>query len=273
MCLNPKRAYLNSFIDSETGEIVSKVYFTNTSDNLIGDIKEIYVKCNRCLECQRQYSNEWALRCCLESTLYQDNMFLTLTFKHTNGILEKRPLQLFLKRLRKYISPLKIRYFACGEYGSKGKRPHYHIIIFGYKFPDLYLFNKKEKLYRSPILEKLWPFGFSSVGVDINFETCKYVAKYMQKSNINGAFTCMSTKPGIGYDLINKSMADNDGLYFNGKKYFLPRYFEKVLMKKGVPINKNIRHNVMSCSNSNAPNNINLRISKYIANGLTKIIN
>ncbi|ETR80119.1 nonstructural protein [Chlamydia pneumoniae B21] len=38
-------------------------------------------------------------------------------------------LQLLLKKLRKRISPHKIRYFECGAYGTKLQRPHYHLLL------------------------------------------------------------------------------------------------------------------------------------------------
>jgi hypothetical protein len=44
------------------------------------------------------------------------------------GSLKKKELQNFLKRLRKNAG-FTFRYFACGEYGKKG-RPHYHILLF-----------------------------------------------------------------------------------------------------------------------------------------------
>lgn len=49
------------------------------------------------------------------------------------GYLDKRSLQLFMKRLRKQLykySDEKIRYFACGEYGPVHFRPHFHILLF-----------------------------------------------------------------------------------------------------------------------------------------------
>jgi hypothetical protein len=46
--------------------------------------------------------------------------------------------------MKKKISPLKIRFFHCGEYGDKTRRPHYHALIFGYGFPDKVLFKKQK---------------------------------------------------------------------------------------------------------------------------------
>lgn len=78
--------------------------------------------------------------------------FVTLTYDNdhvplsSNGwcTLVKRDFQLFMKRLRKLVNvkfsheyhPL--RYFACGEYGTDNKRPHFHAIIFN--CPDDTLF-------------------------------------------------------------------------------------------------------------------------------------
>jgi hypothetical protein len=58
----------------------------------------------------------------------------------------------------KKISPLKIRFFHCGEYGDKTRRPHYHALIFGYGFPDKKIFKKQKSgdLFTSDILTKCW---------------------------------------------------------------------------------------------------------------------
>jgi hypothetical protein len=61
-----------------------------------------------------------------------------------------------MKRLRKKIQPLKIRFFHCGEYGDKTRRPHYHALIFGYGFPDKKIFKKQKSgdLFTSDMLAR-----------------------------------------------------------------------------------------------------------------------
>ncbi len=205
-------------------------------------VKGQFVSCGKCFECKKQKSNEWAFRVFLESKNYDSNCFITLTYNDENlppdSLLKKRDLQLFIKRLRKYLGNNKIRYFSCGEYGKKRLRPHYHIIIFGYQPTDLYYFCKDNKgtlLYRSPTIEKLWPFGFSSIG-QVNFDTCLYTAKYMQKqkdTKKGSPFLLMSRRPGIAFDNIKTDMLLTDKIYVNGKYIRLPRYFLKVLESQG----------------------------------------
>lgn len=79
-----------------------------------------------------------------------------------------------------------IRYFAVGEYGTKTKRPHYHILIFGWSPSDReYFTNRKgNNIYTSATLQSLWPFGFSSVG-DVSPKVCKYCARYVTKKFVS----------------------------------------------------------------------------------------
>lgn len=91
-----------------------------------------------------------------------------------------------MKRLRDKIG-VPVRFYMCGEYGEKLGRPHYHYLLFGYNFPDRYYSHTSksgEKLYRSKLLETLWPFGKAWIG-DVTYESCAYVAAYVMKK-ING---------------------------------------------------------------------------------------
>ena len=88
----------------------------------------------------------------------------------------------FMKRLRKKYGS-QVRFFHCGEYGDLNKRPHYHAILFGVDFAhDRKLWSQKDgmKLFTSESLEKLWPYGFCTIG-QVTFESCAYVARYIMK--------------------------------------------------------------------------------------------
>lgn len=255
MCLRPipcSWQYSDHFYITPSGVIdKSKIYDScgnvlsnKLAFNVLDERADFYVACGQCLECLQRYSNEWALRCALEAKAYRDNCFLTLTYEECGDTLVKKHLQSFIKRLRERIYPVKVRFFACGEYGSQGLRPHYHVIIFGWKPSDLEILSTKAKLYRSKFVESVWhggddisPYkqGFVSVGVDVNEVTAKYCAKYLSKLNKvkDGCikpFTLMSRKPGIAFASVTSELLDK-GLFVDGKRQVLPRYFEKVLEK------------------------------------------
>lgn len=186
---------------------------------------EIKVPCGQCIGCRLERSRQWALRCVHESTLHKHNCFLTLTYDDLHlpegGSLNIEDITKFMKRLRKRVEPLKIRFLQCGEYGSEFLRPHHHALIFGYDFPDKELFFRSssgELTYRSAELETLWPFGFSSIG-DLTFESAAYVCRYVLKKitgknadeHYNGLkpeFITMSRRPGIASDFFDKFSDD-----------------------------------------------------------------
>jgi hypothetical protein len=184
-------------------------------------------------------------------------MFLTLTYDDAHlpedGSLHYEHFQLFMKRMRKYFMSRfgqQLRFFMCGEYGDKLGRPHYHAIIFGVTFVDkqLWSIRRGNNLYRSRTLEKLWPYGFSSIG-SVNFETAAYVARYVTKK-ITGPlklehydgkvaeFCHCSLKPGIGHDFCEKYMTDiytNDRLILSEKIMMNPpAYFDKLLERSDI---------------------------------------
>ena len=131
----------------------------------------------------QRYSADWALRCQMELRLHSESCCVTLTYdeEHCPEELSRKDTQDFLKRLRKRFPDKRIRYFGCGEYGSKRGRPHFHIILFGINFADKKYFkmsDKNQKVYISKFLSSLWTFGFATIG-DVSHETCFYTAKYL----------------------------------------------------------------------------------------------
>ncbi|WP_176202977.1 rolling circle replication-associated protein [Salmonella enterica] len=180
--------------------------------------------------------------------MHDFNCFITLTYSPEylpeNGSLVRKDFTDFMKRLRKALGDISIRYFGCGEYGSKLERPHYHAIIFGYDFPDKKLFKDgKFPLFVSSLLEKCWPFGWSTVAA-FSFESAAYVARYCVKK-VTGSrssdhyglripeFSAMSLRPGIGYDFFIKYYEDivnSDACIGRGGRQIKPpRYYDKLL--------------------------------------------
>lgn len=134
--------------------------------------------CGQCLYCRSQYALTWKVRCELEAKSHSSFAFVTLTYADEHlpmfNSLQPAHLQSFLKRLRKDLD-YPIRYFACGEYGTRRGRPHYHLIIFGLKECD---YDKVKKHWHFADLRRYMR------GVDIqrgNYESLGYVAGYVAK--------------------------------------------------------------------------------------------
>lgn len=202
--------------------------------------------------------------------MHARNSFVTLTYSPENlpkdQSITKDELQRFFKRLRKKLSKkgVQIRYFACGEYGEKNNRPHYHAIIFGTDFPDRQIVTQTKRgdyLYRSPTLDKAWGLGHAWIG-DVTFESAAYVARYVMKKRkgdpdhvdpktglsnkdhylvvdpktgeafeLQPEFCIMSRRPGIGKEWLEKYKKDTDKdfITIRGKKMKLPKYYDSIL--------------------------------------------
>lgn len=191
--------------------------------------------------------------------MHDANSFITLTYNNehlpTDYSLNHKHFQGFIKRYRKRIHPLKLRYYVAGEYGDDRSRPHFHACIFGHRPDDLRLHAKSESgqyIYTSAFLTALWPFGFSSVG-ELTFESAAYVARYVMKkitgpnadrhyetvdpetgeiSDRRPEYCRMSLKPGIGADWFRKYSSDvfpEDHVFSRGRPAKPPRYYDKLL--------------------------------------------
>ena len=227
-------------------------------------VRSLSLPCGQCVGCRLERSRQWAMRCLHEAQLHSNNCFITLTYDDTHLPSDKSlhypDFQKFIKRLRKYLGNAKIRYYMAGEYGENFGRPHFHACIFGYDFHDKKLWKRTSagcKLYRSADLEKLWPYGYSSIG-DVNFESAAYVARYIMKKVIGKKqkdhyeeidpesgeivkrvpeFNKMSLKPGIGAEWYKKFKNDvypHDYVVVRGKKMKPPKAYDK-LYKKSNP--------------------------------------
>ncbi|AXH77465.1 MAG: replication initiator protein [Microviridae sp.] len=241
-CYSPLKGYRSVDVDRSTGK--RGIVFTPQKG--FKDLP-MEVPCGKCIGCKIDRSKEWAVRCVQEASLHKENCFLTLTYAPeqmpSNGSLCPQTFTRFMKRLRKSVLPQKIRFFQCGEYGTRMERPHHHAIIFGWVPKDLKLWRKKGEvsLFRSELVEKLWPFGFVTVG-QVTYESSAYIARYILKKvngpdaeeHYNGKFPeyiTMSRMPGIGKGWIEKYHNDvyrNDTLVYGlGRITKPPRFYDK----------------------------------------------
>lgn len=288
-CFVPKRlmskGYKNgAFIVAENrkNELIEKALICANLNKVdpntfINNIQQ--VPCGQCQDCRIKRSKEWAQRIILESQEYEHNYFITLTYDDDHLIdniewsvsrldgelgftpfLNKNDFILFKKRLlermRYKYGHSGIRFFQCGEYGSKNGRPHFHAIFFNLPIPDLELVKsvslggKSYCYYKSKMLEECWQKGFVMIG-EVSWESASYVARYVVKKFHSegakayselcnaydvpeqpGEFINMSRCPGIArryYDENKDEFYKNDNIVLpNGRAVQPARYFDKL---------------------------------------------
>lgn len=193
--------------------------------------------------------------------MHDHSCFITLTFspealeeRNNPPSLDVSEFQRFMKRLRHQYGE-GIRFFHCGEYGDKNKRPHYHALLFGVDFSDKELFRQRDgvRLYISDNLSKLWPYGHATIG-DVTFESAAYVARYVMKkqrgegakehysnwidpitgeiTEVKPEYATMSRRPGIGkswFEQYKDDVYPNDYCVIRGHEVPPPRYYDELL--------------------------------------------
>lgn len=144
--------------------------------------------------------------------------------------LDKRPWQLFCKRLRKRLPVgVSLRYYMCGEYGGKKNRPHYHAIMFNVSATDI---------------AAEWTLGELHFG-EVNGASIGYTLKYMCKprripmhrnDDRLPEFSLMSKGLGANYltdAMCNWHRADVANRVYvplqDGQKIAMPRYYKQKL--------------------------------------------
>lgn len=188
------------------------------------------VPCGKCLSCRIARSREWSLRLMHESAYWDHSTFVTLTYSDEhlpkNLSINKADLQKFFKRIRK--AGHKIRYYACGEYGERYGRCHYHAIIFGLRCDHDF--------------QQYWPFGIVHTGT-VTYDSCRYVAQYIDKKyygekadeiytsrGLAVPFQICSQKLGLQYALSDQErIKENLYITSRGVKVGVPRYYKKKL--------------------------------------------
>lgn len=246
--------------------------------------------CGQCMECRLERSRQWAVRCVHEQKMHDQNCFITLTYNDDNlpdnAQLHYPHFQSFMREMRRKLGK-KIRFYMCGEYGEKFKRPHYHACIFGHDFTDRVIARKSGAgfySYTSESLSALWKYGDSYVG-DLTFESAAYTARYVTTKLLGEAaknapvyvnsdtgelfkripeFTKMSLKPGIGrffYEKFKSDIFPHDRVVIRGVQCRPPRYYSKLYSKSNalewedISYKRSLKYKVTD----NAPDRLNSR--------------
>lgn len=207
------------------------------------------VPCRQCMCCRLKKVQ--SLRMMSDLYLYDRYMngqgasFVTLTYSdnflplNEKGIitLRKDDFQKFNKRFRINLKrkglDIPYKFIACGEYGGKLSRPHYHIIMLGIT-----------KAIADEFVPLSWNHidnGISDIG-SLARGGLNYVLKYCTKTSLgkdakklyddNGVerpFICHSKSLELDYFLRNLEEIENDNfaLRHKGKLVTLPNYYRK----------------------------------------------
>ena len=234
------------------------------------------IPCGKCLGCAATYRREWALRIDLECRKYAHNYFLTLTYDDEHikipksmknpstgeiyynkgtwiGTLVKEDVTQFLDSLRHHFirdfNHTGMKFYYCGEYGEKGQRPHYHLLMMNCPELDLTFIGRnpktKDHYYTNKRIETIWGKGFITIG-KVTWESASYVAGYASKKLFGTVkdtvhsklgqipiFANMSRRPGIGQEYFEEH---KDEIYSidsivtsKGQSVRPPKYFDRLM--------------------------------------------
>ncbi|UDN67713.1 replication initiator protein [robinz microvirus RP_101] len=258
-CDFPLKAFRSASHKGPSG----KPLLTFKPADAINSTSPLEIPCNNCMGCKLEHARQWSIRMMHEARYHPQNCFITLTYDDQalpiNYGLDLRHWQLFMKRLRKSL-PQKLRFFACGEYGDKNGRPHYHAVIFNYDPPDRILHatsDSGEPIYSSASLRGVWGHGFATTQ-DVTHQSCSYVARYVTKKiksnddfgaaryhrlspvdgnfySVRPEFAVMSRKPGLGSLFAAEFKSDfypSGFLIVNGVRQAPPKFYISRLSEK-----------------------------------------
>jgi len=219
----------------------------------------IQVPCSKCVSCIEAKRSQWTIRLKEELKVSSSALFLTLTYNDENivvndndeGVLLKRHIQLFLKKLRRKFDyakkQYKIRYFVIGEYGTQTQRPHYHMILFNVP------------LHQEQYIVASWDLGFVHFGT-VEMASIHYCTGYLLQINEDienrpKAFALMSKGLGRSYiNRMNDYHADTQNFqytFFDGVKAPLPRYYKDKIFSSADKERNNMKVQILSDKSDN----------------------
>ena len=216
---------------------------------------KIYCPCRQCPACHQKRISEWTIRLTDQMTSNKGkSIFVSYTYRNEclpeGYTLKKKDLQDYFKRLRFAIqenlphNPT-IKYYACGEYGGRKWRPHYHAMIFNLSHEEIIKACKLEYIARGEdcthYKDPVWSKGHITIGDESNNQTARYIVKYINKK-VYGKFRenmygkrepiFQLQSKGLGLDWCyqtEKQIKQNKYIARDGVKMAIPQYYRKKL--------------------------------------------
>lgn len=250
--------------------------------------KSIQFPCGKCDGCFKTRADEWGVRVVHELQMHGGvGCFLTLTYSDEwlpkDRALDPKAARSFIRRVRRFFKGRRVLYILCGEYGDEGKRPHFHVILFGVDFAeDRFPWKRTGSgamVYRSPRLEQLWPFGFAHIG-EVNAASAAYLARYTMKAaarkvmegrkfddatgEITEAPQFLRVSQGIGLSWFNEFSADafpSDFVIVDGEKRPVPRYYKVKLREQDARTALAVQAQRKAAAREAAPDNTDARLA------------
>lgn len=225
----------------------------------------IAVPCGQCYLCRKKLAREQTLMISKEIKNWPENerFFITFTYRNANlpyknGRFNWWKLENDKKKLIKKLQnknrfwkngkryQKKMLYYLAFEKSSTTMRPHFHMIICGFKINDL-VFHKIEKgndLYVSKKISKIWQWGHHEIG-KLDAGSAAYVTGYvMKKIDKNYDYRLQKWEPskrtvwkwqspgwGLKWALTNIDTVKNNAKYHT--KYWVKKIKEKIIKEKG----------------------------------------
>lgn len=240
-CTNPQHAWMPLGY-TKNGKMAPTFKFEEGNK-----YEPILLPCSKCVGCKQDAKRNWGVRCYHEAQSHKQSSFLTLTYRDPPpDKISKHDLVCFIKRLRKHYP---LRYFGCGEYGERTKRPHYHLLIFGQDFltPAKYVAEAGRDKYINAEVEKIWGHGQVIIS-PASPERCFYAAGYcLKKAGETDTFAIQSRMPPIGKPWLEQHWDNLRRIGFviiEGRKITIPPVYFKWMEQELEPVKLNRRQYV-----------------------------
>lgn len=205
--------------------------------------------CRTCQQCIKARKNDWVVRLCAEKITTGHALVFALSYRDIideDGNKVPPPgaiafyyehVRLFNANVRKayksYYGETGVRFFVCGERGSKNDRVHWHIVLFSKRplgvlgeWADLWFKPLPEMKLEDQVHWQYWPHGLVYVqepdqgGMEYvaqyttmeayNGDKSKGTGRFTKSNNSGASYLRMSKSPPLGEAYLEQLIAEYD---------------------------------------------------------------